>query len=115
MSKNFKRIHKERETYIPKLKVKHKHNYLVKHLLIVTNINEHATANYYKKKEYYYVLKCDMCDSFIPQSLIGNYNGNIFDEKDVDYSLPIIKANTTDKCPHYSFSRLIDVEVMKNE
>ena len=93
--------------YQSKQSFKHKHNYSIKHLLIVTNINEHASANNYLQKEYYYVLKCSECDSFVPTD--GNYS--IFNEKDVDFSLPIIKANTIEKSPLYSFNKLLDVEI----
>ena len=80
----------KKETYKPKELSKHKHNYSLKHLLIVTNINNRATSNYYLKKEYYYVLKCDQCNSFIPDIIPNNYQHNIFEIKDIDYNLPII-------------------------
>lgn len=111
MAENFKKYMLKIETYKPKDIIKHKHNYSIKHLLIITNINEHASSNYYLSKEYYYVLKCNQCDSFIPDSIDGNYQHNIFDLKDVDFSLPIITANTLYKQPIYNFSKLIDVEV----
>ena len=50
MAKKFKRWLLEVETYIDKNAFKHKHDYKLKHLLIVTNINEHASANYYNKR-----------------------------------------------------------------
>ena len=113
MSQNFKKNILRAETYKPKELFKHKHNYSMKYLLIVTNINKHASSNYYLKKEYYYVLKCDQCNSFIPEIVGGNYQHNIFYEKDVDFNLPIITANIIEKNPVYSFSKLIDVNVTK--
>ena len=113
MAKKFKRWLLEVETYIDKNAFKHKHDYKLKHLLIVTNINEHASANYYNKREYYYVLKCNQCNSFIPDSVEGNYNHHIFNNENIDNSLPIITANTNYKCPHYDFSKLLDVNVKK--
>ena len=99
------------ETYTDRNVSKHKHNYTVKHLLIVTNVNEHARRNYYEKKEYYYVLKCNQCNSFIPDSVEGNFNHRIFNNENIDNSLPIITANTNYKCPHYDFSKLFDVNI----
>ena len=110
MSINFKKHMLMRETYKPRELFNHKHNYSIKHLLIVTNINKHASANYYLKKEYYYVLKCNQCDSFIPDIIDGNYQHHIFYEKDVDFSYPIITANTMSKNPIYDFSELIDIK-----
>ena len=111
MSGSLKKRMLKMETYKPTDIIRHKHNYTIKHLLIVTNINKHASANYYLRKEYYYVLKCDQCNSFIPDIIDGNYQHNIFNEKDIDYSLPIIMANTLAKNPVYSFSKLIDVDI----
>ena len=113
MSENFKKRILRMETYKPKEVHKHKHNYSIKHLLIVTNINNHASSNYYLKKEYYYVLKCNQCNSFIPDIVDGNYQHNLFYEKNVNFSFPIITANTMSKSPIYSFSKLIDVDVIK--
>ena len=115
MSENFKKHILRMETYKQKETFKHKHNYSIKHLLIVTNINNHASSNNHLKKEYYYVLKCDQCNSFIPEIVEGNYQHHIFDEKDVDFSLPIITANTMSKSPIYSFSKLIDINVIKDQ
>ena len=114
MTQSFRKRLLKMETYIDKNAIKHNHNYCLKHLLIVTNINKHATANYYGKKEYYYVLKCNSCNSFIPDIVEGNYYHNVFNPDEIDYELPIITANTIRKCPHYSFSKLIDVSVDKN-
>lgn len=109
MTNPFRKKLKSIETYKPTDMVKHKHNYCLKYLLIVTNVNEHATNNYYNKEEYYYVLKCDKCNSFIPNSVEGNYNCYIYNKKNIDNSLPIIRANTIQKSPHYNFSKLIDI------
>lgn len=111
MTINFKKRLEKEETYIDKKALKHKHNYSINYLLIITNINKHASANYYGKKEYYYVLKCSECNSFIPNSIDGNYNHNIFHRETIDYNMPTIVANTTQKCPNYDFSKLIDVKV----
>ena len=113
MSENFRKHMLRMNTYKPKGLVKHKHNYSMKHLLIVTNVNNHASSNYYLKKEYYYVLKCDQCNSFIPEIVDGNYQHHIFYEKDVDFNLPTITANTMAKNPIYCFSELIDVHLTK--
>lgn len=109
MAQNFKKRLFKSETYIDKNTSKHKHNYILKHLLIITNINEHASGKYYKQKEYYYILKCDQCNSFIPDSVKGNYSNHI-NKENIDNSLPIITANTNNKCPHYEFSKLFDVK-----
>ena len=98
-------------TYVDKNCLKHKHDYKVKHLLIVTNINKHASGNYYNSKDYYYVLKCDKCDSFIPDSIPGNFDHHIFSNEDVDFSLPTILANTKQKNLIYDFCKLEDVVV----
>ena len=111
MSENIKKHILRMDTYKPKETIMHKHNYSIKHLLIVTNINKYASSNYYLKKEYYYVLKCDKCNSFIPDTIDGNYQHHIAYEKDIDSSLPTIAANTMAKNPIYFFSQLIDVDV----
>ena len=113
MTQSFKQRLKKMETYIDKTALKHKHDYELKYLLIVTNINKHASGNYYKQNEYYYVLKCNQCNSFIPDSIEGNYNHNILNNENIDKSLPIITANTNFKCPHYSFSKLFEVNIKK--
>lgn len=111
---NFKKWQKISETYIDKNVLNHKHDYCLKHLLIITNINAKASIGYYNKKEYYYVLKCNKCNSFIPDSIKGNYNHHVLEGKMIDADLPIIVANTNDKCPHYSFGKLVDVKLVKN-
>ena len=113
MPHNLRKRWLKAETYIDKNVFKHKHDYKLKHLLIVTNINEHASGNYYKRKEYYYVLKCNQCNSFIPDIVKGNYNHHIFKDEEIDDSLPVITANTNYKCPHYEFGKLFDVNVEK--
>ncbi len=50
MSQNFKKWLEKAETYSDHNCLKHKHNYLIKYLLVVTNINEHASSNYFGKK-----------------------------------------------------------------
>ena len=113
MSQNLRKRLLKMETYIDKSSSKHDHDYSLKHLLIVTNVNKNASCDYYKQKEYYYVLKCNKCNSFIPDSVEGNYNHHIFDNENIDSSLPIITANTNYKCPHYNFSKLFDVNIKK--
>ena len=99
-------------TYNPKNTLKHKHNYCLKYLLIITNVNEKASIGYYNSKEYYYVLKCDKCDSFIPNSIEGNFDHHIFlDKEEIDDRLPIITASTMQKNPAYNFRDLKDVLV----
>ncbi len=110
MSQKFKKWLKITETYKDHDYLKHKHSYSIKYLLVVTNINEHASSNYFGKKEYYYVLKCSGCNSFIPDRIDGNCQHKIFNIDDIDYSLPKITANTMQKCPIYNFSKLIDVK-----
>lgn len=100
------------QLYEPKNILKHKHNHCLKYLLIVTNINKHATGCYFNTKDYYYVLKCDQCDSFIPYSINGKSYSHILDDVIINNNkLPVITANTTEKCPCYVFSWLIDVVV----
>ena len=111
MAENFKKRYLRMETYIDPNCLKHKHNYSIKHLLIVTNINKHASSDYYNAKEYYYVLKCNECNSFIPDSVEGNFNHHILSNEPIDESLPVIEANTLQKNPHYNFSKLMDVKV----
>ena len=113
MSENLKKWMLKNDTYKPKGSCKHKHNYSIKHLLIVTNINKHASAGYYLKKEYYYVLKCDKCNSFIPDIIPDNYQHQIFCQKDIDFNYPTITANTLAKNPVYVFSKLVDVNIIK--
>ena len=96
-------------TYEPKNGNKHKHNYVVECVLEITNKNIHATGNYYNKKDYYSVLKCDLCDSFIPNSIEGDYLRHISD--DYNKALPLIQANTLMKCPLYYYNNLYDVIV----
>ena len=75
-------------------------------------MNIHASGNYYNKKEYYNVLKCDQCDSFIPLSENGNISGNIIDGN-YNKELPLIQAKTNMKCPAYFFDNLYDVNIKK--
>lgn len=110
MTQNIKKRLERKETYIDKKALKHKHEYIIKHLLIVTNTNKEATGNNYNKKEYYYVLKCNKCNSFIPDTIEGNYN-HIINKEEINNELPVITANTEEKTPHYSFSKLIDVKI----
>ena len=119
MSMKLKKVLQKRFTYLPKEIDKHKHNYSVKCVLEITNKNIHASSNYYNKKEYYNVLKCSLCDSFISDPKEGNISGNIL-SYEYDKSLPLISANTNMKCPAYNFDNLYDVvfkiqEVKKNE
>ena len=109
MSIKFKKIIKRRATYIPKDIEKHKHDYSIKCLLEITNDNIHASGNYYNNKEYHEVLKCKLCNSFIPISSEGNYNGTIFDEDKIDKNKPVIKAKTNQKNPVYDFCNLYEV------
>lgn len=111
MSMNFKKIMKRRSTYLPKNIFKHKHNYCIKCTLQITNDNEHSSFNYYKSKEYHNVLKCDSCDSFIPLSEEGNYDGTIFEITKIDNKLPLITAKTKYKNPIYNFCDLFDVVI----
>ena len=113
MAENFKKTILKKETYIDKSVLKHKHDYKLKYLLIVTNVNEHATGNYYKKQEYYYVLKCNQCNSFIPDSVEENFNHHILNNEIIDNNLPVITANTDFKSPHYEFSKLFNVIIKK--
>ncbi len=114
MAKCFRKALIEKETYLSKNIKKHKHNYSIRYLLTVTNINEHASDRCYLQKEYYNVLKCDQCDSFIPFSEPGNWSGLVLDNEKPDFTLPVITANSDKKSPHYSFSELIDVEVKRD-
>ena len=113
MAQNLKKRLLKKETYIDKESFKHGHDYKLKHLLIVTNVNEHASGNYYNKKEYYYVLKCSQCNSFIPDRVEGDFNHHILSIEDIDNSFPIITANTNYKCPNYDFNKLFDVNIKK--
>ena len=111
MSMNFKKNYLMNETYKDKNALKHKHNYSIKYLLIVTNINTHASAGLYNSKEYFCVLKCDKCNSFIPDSVEGNYSHYASKDEINDRSLPVITASTIQKQPHYNFCKLLDVEI----
>ena len=111
MSMNYKKLHQKKLTYIPMDNVnKHKHKYSVPCVLEITNKNIHASSNYYNKKEYYNVLKCELCNSFIPNSLEGNISGHITSEK-YNRELPLIVANTNMKNPVYDFDNLYDVSI----
>jgi hypothetical protein len=111
MSVKYKKIMERRFHYIIKDSTKHKHDFSIKCILEVTNKNIHATGNCYNKKEYYEVLKCSACNSFIPISKEGNINGIIFDTNRIDTSLPLIKANTNQKNPTYDFCNLCDIKL----
>lgn len=113
MSVKYKKIIKKRLNYVSEDSIKHKHNFSVKCILQVTNRNKHASGNYYNKKEYYEVLKCNVCNSFIPVCREGNINGIIFDTNKIDVNLPLIKANTNQKNPAYDFCDLFDIELEK--
>ena len=113
MSMNFKKALRKDYTYDPKNSIKHKHDYTENYVLEITNDNIHASCNYYQKKEYYDVLKCSLCDSFIPNSKKGIYDGNIFNKEDIDQTLPLITAKTKRKSPAYEFYNLYDVKVEK--
>ncbi len=105
----FKRMLQRRLTYKPKNIInKHKHNYLLPYVLEITNKNPHATSDNYNKHEYYNVVKCDLCDSFIPDDIEGNIFGYIIDGK-YDKKKPLIKASTNMKGPAYNFDNLYDV------
>lgn len=108
MSMNYRKWQIMNMTYIPKNVVKHKHNYTEKYILEITNINPHATSNYYLSKEYHYILKCDKCNSFIPDSTEGNFDGLIFNIEDIDKNMPMLKINTNQKGPLYVFNKLIE-------
>ena len=110
MAMNFKKREERKYTYMPKDVLKHKHNYVVECVLEITNMNIHASCDYYKGKEYYNVLKCDMCDSFIPNSKEGNYDGHIIN-RIYNKKLPLIRANTNMKNPAYYFNNLTDVVI----
>ena len=115
MTINFKKKEERRLTYIPKkIKEKHKHNYIIEYILEITNDNIHATGNYYNKKEYYQVLKCNQCDSFIPSPKKGNSLGLVLNNE-YDKNLPLIKAKTNMKCPAYNYNNLYDVEINNNK
>ena len=111
MSLSYKKWYKKRQTYFPKGINKHRHNYCLKYILEITNVNEHASFNYYNSKEYHNVYKCDLCDSFIPIKEEGNWNGTIFDDNNINKRLPIIIAKTNYKIPTYDFCDLFDVIV----
>lgn len=111
MSINYKKYNMKRNTYLAKYELKHKHNYCIEYLLEITNINKHASINYFKSKEYHYVLKCDLCDSFIPKIEEGNFSATIFDVDNINKNLSLITANTNFKNPHYDFCKLFDVVV----
>lgn len=110
---NFKKAHLKSLTYVPKDHYlnKHKHNYSIKCVLEITNKNIHASCNYYNRKEYHNVLKCDKCDSFIPNREEGNFSGHIFG--DYNKELPLIMASTNMKGPAYDFNTLYDVKINK--
>ena len=112
MSINYKKSLINRFTYKPKNVLKHKHNYSIKCILEITNKNIHASCNYYNKKEYYEVLKCSECESFIPNSTPENFSGNIYFFNDNENNI-LIKASTNKKCPEYSFYDLFDVSIKK--
>ena len=113
MSMNFKKLLFKDFTYVPKDIARHKHNYVVKCILEITNQNIHASCNNYGKKEYFNVLKCDQCNSFTSLREEGNFLGWIFDSDKIDKTLPLIKANTKKKNMVYTFNDLTDVIVYK--
>lgn len=78
----------------------------------ITNRNIHASTNYYNKKEFYNVLKCEICNSFIPNLEEGNVSGYI-SEKDYNSELPLIVASTTMKNLAYDFNNLYDVSIIE--
>lgn len=111
MSMNFRKFHQRKLTYIPSnITPKHKHNYVVHCVLEITNKSPRAAYNYYDTKEYHNVLKCDLCDSFIPLSEEGNFSGYINDQE-YNKELPLIMACTNMKNPAYDFDSLYDVAI----
>ena len=115
MGSKYKKTIKRRLTYLDKIAIKHKHDFSIKCILEITNKNIHATGNYYNTKEYYEVLKCNICNSFIPISIEGNISGIIFDTNKIDKTLPLIKASTNNKEPIYDFYNLSDVKIEKQK
>ena len=113
MSMSFKKALRKEYTYIDK--TCKNHDYTIKCILEITNDNIHAAGNYYGKKEYYKVIKCSKCNSFIPNSEEGNYSGHFFNEDDIDKTLPLIIAKTNKKSPAYVFCDLYDVKINKGE
>lgn len=111
MNVKYKKIIKERLNYLTKDVIKHKHDFSIKCILEVTNKNIHATGNYYNTKKYYKVLKCNVCNSFIPISQEGNISGVIFNINQIDTRLPLIKANTNHKNPSYDFCDFYDIKI----
>ena len=107
MSSKSKKVMLKRQIYLPKNIIKHQHDYCVECILEIQNKNIHASGLGYNSIEYHNILKCAYCDSFIPKSNDGNFNGTIFDIKDINKSLPLIKAITYEKNPVYSFSKLV--------
>lgn len=113
MSSKYKKIMEKRLCYLDKNSIKHKHGFSIKCVLEITNRNIHATGSYYNTKEYYEVLKCNLCNSFIPISKEGNISGIIFDMNKVEKNLPLIKSSTNKKEPMYEFYDLFDIKVDK--
>ncbi len=104
---NLKKFLRKEYTYLDK--TCNNHDYKENYILEITNDNVHASGNYYGKKEYYEVLKCSYCNSFIPKSSEGNYSGHIFNYQNTN--LPIIHAKTNQKNPAYLFDKLYDVKI----
>ena len=73
---NFKKALRKEYTYEDK--TCKNHDYTIKCILEITNDNIHAAGNYYGKKEYYKVIKCSKCNSFVPNSEEGDYSGHFF-------------------------------------
>ena len=97
--------------------IKHQHEFAQECVLEITNKNIHAAGNYYNKKEYYLVLKCLNCNSFISKREEGNIQGHLrndFIKNDYPHDInmsdyPLITAETKMKCPGYEFSKLENV------
>ena len=104
MSLSFRKMMLNEYTYRNPFEFKHKHEYSIKCLLIVNDLNKN-------KKFYHYVLKCNKCNSFIPKSENYNFNGKIFDIDTIDKSIPVIRANSSTGKHRYNFKKLFNVSI----
>lgn len=69
---------------------------------------------YYGEKEYYQVLKCSYCNSFISVAKRGNCQGHLSTALTKEQLLlPIIKADTMQKHQIYDFNKLVNVSFLQ--
>ena len=101
----FNRLIKRETKFLEKKTMKHKHHFNVKCILEINMLDN--------KREYFNVLKCEQCNSFISNSESNNIQGHIFDKFENKDNLPILVANVSKRNLIIPFSYIKSVQLRK--